>query len=296
MSKLLKELLNLTEERDKSLQYTEKKVKGQIDRVIVELTGNQSGRFTKLVKQYIDVKEDLDALETVRLALNETIKEEMIPLFNATDEVYTRVVDTVGASLNLSKRVKATTKETTDYEKIYEGMVALVDEDLKKKLEELKKSFTSIANVNEKSPALRVDIKEGMIKTVVSFIKDVTRKFTSGLTKWTSSYDRKLDKLRMMIEELGTANVVTEAADTPKPDFKSKDGKIEMYMDFDDREGQFYCYGAKNAEEAETLVLDHIKEVDKFFAKHDLSIMDCVSTDEGSYDADEDVFVDYVTF
>jgi len=295
MTKLLKELLALSEERDPALQYTEKLVKNKIDRVIVSLTGNQSGRFTKLVKQYKDVKEEMEALETVRGALNETIKEELVPLFNATDEVYTRVVETVGASLVLSKRVAESTKTTTDYEKIYAAMVELVGEDLKTKLEELKKAFTETSKVAEKSPGLRVDIKEGVIKSIVSLIKGIISKFTTGLNGWLGTYDRKLDKLRVQIEDLNLAEVVKEENESGSPAFKVD--TLEFYFDVDGDETSAYIYyiGAKTKEEAEDILLDHVKELDAFLEKQGKSIADA-NLISSKFDKVELVWVDRLKF
>ncbi len=202
MGKLLKELLYISEGRDPSLQYTEKKVKDQVDRVIVQLSGHQSGRFTKLVKQYKEMQEELEKLTTVKDALNESLKEEMIPLFNAEDEIFTRVVETCGASLVLAKKAKPT--EKTDWE----GLAKMIMEEItdmmpeaKEKMEQLVKLYTTVKE-SDKAPGLRVDIKEGAIKSIIAVIKELSNKFISSISSWTKKYDRRLDKIRLQLEEL----------------------------------------------------------------------------------------------
>lgn len=189
MIKTLKEYLR--EQRDPDLDYTEKKAKGAVDKVIVELKGNQSGKFTKLIKEYSSLKVQIDALEVKRVDLNAKIKDETESLFDAEDEVYTRVVETVSATLNLSKKTVVTSTKT-DYEKVIEQLLEMVP-DLTDKIQELIEANTKITS-STRSPSLRVDLNEG----VFDWIKGLYAKIKT----WAKGYDSDLKSLNKLISQL----------------------------------------------------------------------------------------------
>lgn len=179
------------EARDQNLDYTEKKVKGEIDRVTVELKGNKSGNFTKLIKEYSLLKGKIEDLETKQKELNIKIKAETEELFDSEDVVYTRCIDTVSATLSLSKKTVVTSTKT-DYQKVIDAITDLVPS-LAEQIQELIDANTKISTT-EKSPALRVDLKEG----VWDWLTGVWSKIKS----WAKGYDKKLDNIKDMIEEL----------------------------------------------------------------------------------------------
>ena len=93
----------MKEARDASLSYTEKKVKGQIDRVIVELEGHESGKFTRITNRFRRLKFLKEAIAEREKGMNEEIKDAMTKYFDATDEIYTRVIDTISLTMTLAK-------------------------------------------------------------------------------------------------------------------------------------------------------------------------------------------------
>jgi uncharacterized protein YdcH (DUF465 family) len=193
---LIKELIQLQEgARRKDLEYKEKKVKNILDKVIVDIKGKESAKFTRLAKAYKEVKDEMDALETIRESLNDEIKEEALELFNAEDEVLTRVIETVSLTVQLSKR-GFTTKTDVNYEKIITDISALVPA-LKDKITEIVAACTNVTKT-PRSPALTVKVNEGVIGSITSFAK----KFMMNVLKWCKGYDAKLDKVRKSIEAL----------------------------------------------------------------------------------------------
>lgn len=187
----------LEEARVSTLEYTEKKVKGQIDRVIVSLQGNESGKFTKLIKAYSELKTATEELELKQKALNEKIKDEALEYFDSRDEVLTRVVETVSASMTISKKTVVKTSKT-DYQKVIDAITELVPE-LKDQIDKLIEANTKISET-EKSPGLRVDLKESEV--LEEGFKTYLKSLWSKIKSWTKSYDKKLNMVKEQINQL----------------------------------------------------------------------------------------------
>ena len=103
----------LTEARRSDLPYTEKKSKGAIDKVIVTLEGNESGKFTKLAKRFKELREATDELSKTTDELNRDIKEQAIEFFDAADEIHTRIVETVSMTILIGKRQPDSIEKTS---------------------------------------------------------------------------------------------------------------------------------------------------------------------------------------
>lgn len=196
---LLSELLNITEARKSELTYSEKKVKDEIDRVIVALEGNESGKFTRLITRYKRLQKGVAALSEQQEILNAKMKEQVEDYFNAEDEVYTRVVDTISATMTIAKKTVATSKKV-DYDAIIAGILELVPE-LTEKVDELKKQHTKITQT-EKSPALRTTIKEDIVSDVFKMIKSSVKQLLSQIKAWGRSYDKRLNKVNSLISKI----------------------------------------------------------------------------------------------
>jgi hypothetical protein len=185
----------LKEGRSEDLPYTEKSVKGKLDKVIVELKGNQSGKFTKLAKRYQELKEATDELEKKQKEFNAEIKKEALDLFDAQDEVMTRVVETVSMTIQLSKKTEVTTSKV-DIDAIIAGLSLLVPE-LTDQINVLVEANTKVSK-SVRSPALKVALKEGILDNIKDWISGV---FDSVML-WTKNFDRKKDKLQVQIDSL----------------------------------------------------------------------------------------------
>lgn len=190
----------LPEARSKDLNYVEKKVGGELDRVIVTLSGRDSEAYTKLAKSFKRTKTQIERLFKVQEALNKTVKEKALELFDAEDEVMTRVVDTVSLGITISKKpiIQDTTK--TDWEKVALEIAKLTPE-LDDKIQEIIKAYTQTKPGVKKDVSLRVDIKEA--NAVVDFVWDKLKaafsKLTDKLKAWGTGYDSKLDKIKEMM-------------------------------------------------------------------------------------------------
>lgn len=184
----------INEARRSNLTYTEKKVKGELDRVIVTLEGKDSELFTKMGKNYKRIKTQIERLEKLQSNLNKDAKEAVADLFEANENVLTRVVDTVSISLTLSKLPEVKDKVTVDHEAIIKALLELQPE-LSSKISELTEKFTKVSAGVPKPESLRIDLKED-ISDVWKKITSLAKSFLSSIKSWGESYDKKLNKLK----------------------------------------------------------------------------------------------------
>lgn len=205
VSTLLLELL--TEARRKDLPYTEKKVKEAIDKVIVEVSGKESAKFTVLAKKYKDLKEATEALAKSTAEVNAQIKEEAIDLFDASDEVYSRIVETASMTIKIGRRQPDSVEKvvTVEYEKIIKEISDLVP-DLTEQIQKIIEANTTITNktVVAKAPQLRVDLKDDKVNegvldnfaTIVKVVRSVGKALLNSIKAWGRGYDRRLSDIR----------------------------------------------------------------------------------------------------
>jgi uncharacterized protein YdcH (DUF465 family) len=206
MEKLtLKERLLIEEasedrKRRADLTYVEKKVKNELDRVIVELKGNESGTLTRLASRYDRLDKAIKVMGQKRNELNAEIKEKVEDLFAAEDIVLTRVIETVSFTMTVSKKSKVADKVAIDYEAIATELAKLIPDDLQAKVDEIVKAYTTITPQPDKSPALSVKAKvtEGIISDLKASIVSLIKKIVKSIASWAPKFDKKLDKLKKM--------------------------------------------------------------------------------------------------
>jgi hypothetical protein len=188
--------------RRDDLQYIEKKVKGEIERVTVELKGSESGVLTRLASRYDRLDKAIKVMTQKRNELNADIKEKVEDLFAAEDIVLTRVIDTVSFTMTVSKKSKVADKTTIDFEAIAAELAKLIPDELQTKVDEIVAAYTKITPQPDKSPALSVKAKvtEGMISDIASSIMNFVKKVIKSVTSWAPNFDKKLNKLKKQAE------------------------------------------------------------------------------------------------
>ena len=191
----------LEEARRSDLTYTEKRVKGELDRVIVTLEGKNSEQFTKMGKNYKRIKTQIERLEKMQANLNTEAKKAVGDLFEASENVLTRVVDTVSISLTLSKLPEVKDKVTVDHEAIIRELISLQPE-LIDKINELTEKFTKVSPGTPKPESLRIDIKESVVGDAWGRIKSIAKTFLYKIKSWGDTYDTKLKKIKNKMSEL----------------------------------------------------------------------------------------------
>lgn len=195
--KELQEALAILEERKPGLTYVEKRVKGIIDRLTVELHGSDSSVFSRLAARYERLDKAIKKMGEKKNELNEQLKTRVEELFAAEDVVLTRVIETASFTLTLSKKQKQDPKKLVNYESIAAELVKLVPEELEAKVNEIYEAYTQIIPQEDKSPALRVKgkLEEGVLDMLATAIKTVKGLLKKMLT-WGAKYDKKLAALK----------------------------------------------------------------------------------------------------
>lgn len=200
----------LFESRDESIDYQEKLVKGQIDRVTAVLAGRDSEKWTKLSKRYKEVDNQLKILSAERDEMNVRVKNEFSTLFDAEDEVLTRVISTVSLTATLAKSTPASEKEEINHAAILDELLQMVPE-LAAQIKDLTTKHTAIKKVAAKSGALTVKLDEASGNSAWDKIKGFFSDYLKKVKLWGVKYDSKLAALKGKIR----SSNLTEKTLTP---------------------------------------------------------------------------------
>ena len=193
---LVKELLNLTEARDEGYGvYTDIEVKKKVEKVLLSLKGAKASALTKLITEYEEVEKSLDALKEKRDALNTQVKERVSTLFDAGDEVLTRMVETASITLTLSKLTK-TRKDTVNYKAALDHLVLLMPE-LKEQVDLLIEEHTEVEEKTT-APRLSSKLKEGIVDSAIKSFKSLLSKVKT----WARGFDKKLKTLEAEVNNI----------------------------------------------------------------------------------------------
>lgn len=207
----------LVEERNKDWKYTEKRVKGALNKVILELEGSDSGAMSRLMTRYKRLDRQWKLMEERRNEVNRQVKDVADRIFDAEDALATRVIETVSYSVMLTKATPASEKEATkkvDYESAYAALARLVPE-LEAKAKEILEKYTELVPPKDTPAALKYTPKldEG-VGTVVKGWLSKAKAFVKEFLGWGRSYDAKLDAFRRKYKL--KAAIVKEDIEAPK--------------------------------------------------------------------------------
>jgi len=182
------------------IEYKEKKVKGVLDRVIALLSGNKSGAFTRIAQRYKRIDRLAKLMKDERDALNKEVKAKILPLFDAQDEIYTRVIETASLTITLS-RVQSGSNEYLDIESYVEELEKLMP-GMEKQIEALRKQFTIVEEF-EKDSALRVKVKEDESEDRLT---QYASRAAAMISAHTDALGAKLDSLKQHMAADGLLN------------------------------------------------------------------------------------------
>lgn len=196
-------VIELTEARNPLLKYLEKKAKDVIVRVTVFLTGSESAQATRLAKRFKRLDQAMKHHIKLRDEANAEAKKLFETLFDAEDEILTRVIETATVTMTLSKAVKGSDKppvETVDFEAAYRDLSELVlglteqKEKLNKKIEAILAKHTTSTPARDTPAKLTTDVKldEGIMDTLKKMVNTVVESIKS----WATGYDKKLDAFK----------------------------------------------------------------------------------------------------
>jgi len=185
----------LMEVRKPDVDYNEEFVEDQLDKVVAVLEGKQGSYTTALAREYDQVNSEYKELKEERKELRGDLLEHAESLFDAEDEVATRIIETVGLTLQLDKPVSYE-REDFDKEGFLKELMDLVPE-LDEQIEELIEKYTEVKQIERSS---RVRVKEEGMKDKVQKAWDKVSNLLYGfwqkIRRWGQSYDRRLEKIR----------------------------------------------------------------------------------------------------
>jgi len=197
------------EARRSHLTYTEKKVKGEIDKVITELKGSESGQATLLAKRLHNLNVALKKMDEKRKEYNEKLTAEVEDLFDqSTDIVYTRIVKTASFIIQVAKQEQVKEKAEVDYESIYKELANMVPAHLLPAIDQLFDTYTRKWMPDPKKPSLRVSpIEEasaasGVLMTFLEKVITSAKGLLKRMKSWGESYDAELKDLHKKFNHL----------------------------------------------------------------------------------------------
>jgi hypothetical protein len=192
-----KESLSLFEARKPGLAYTEKQVKGTLDRVTVALKGTDSANMTKLAKRYARLEVSMKAMKEKHEELNTRLKSEVQDLFEAEEVVVTRVVETAQFTLTMAKEIQKTEgSKEVDYNSIIAALSALIPSELQSRVDEITEKYTRL--IPPKAPIKKLSVSKEVPESInlVEGIFDFIKNFVKSITNWATRFDAKLENLK----------------------------------------------------------------------------------------------------
>lgn len=164
------------------------------DKAEVELTGTDSMVYTKLAQKVERISQLEEEIKQLKAQVKSETRQYVAGLFEADDEVRTRVVNTKQFVLTLSKQPKPT--ETYQYAKIVAELEKSLTPKLLVVLQNLKEQFKTVV---QKEPSLRIEPRESVTESILSNLKGYFRNYLSFIVNWGKHYDRELAILESML-------------------------------------------------------------------------------------------------
>lgn len=200
-------IVELFEARQKELSYTEKRVKGALQKVTLALEGSNSGAMTRLTKRYERLDKTAKLLKERRDALNAQIKDVGDRVFDAEDALATRIIETVSYTIMLTAAEKAEHKQPSkkiDFESAYGELAKLVPE-LTEAAQKILEKYTELVPPKDTPVGLRVKAKDQVDESIATVVRSAFTKFMTWIKSWGQQYDEKLDAIKKKYPVKGMA-------------------------------------------------------------------------------------------
>jgi len=181
------------------VSYHAEETKGMISKIIVNLKGSYSGRFTKIGRNLKRIEWLESKIKQLKEETKAEVKEFSADWFHASDAASTRVIETVSFIFQLSKDPKPT--ETVKYAKVIEELQDQLTPELQKVLEALISKHSSSV---QKSPSLKTidkatQTEESINEGIGEKLKGFYSKLKNWVDSWGSKYDSKLNALKAQV-------------------------------------------------------------------------------------------------
>jgi hypothetical protein len=161
---------------------------GDFDSVTAQLSGMKEKIPNKLAEKSLELKNTIESLEDERVKLHATIGEGSKSIFDASDAVLTRYIETSKAIITLSKETQdiASAEESVDYEKVLQEIYKLVSKKLIPEIELIVKNNTKVIQKVKKGSATKV-----MVRTKEPKIESINED-TNEFSNWFNNYEQKV--------------------------------------------------------------------------------------------------------
>lgn len=172
-----RKLINLVESRDPTIEY---EPRGK--EIVAKLRSHKSGVYTRLANNIEQIEQHEFEIKRLKEIVKQDTRENIADLFDASDAVHTRVVETMSVVFTLSKDPEATV--SPKYKDILEELSTHLTPELLAVLNKLKEKMVT---VTQKQPSLKIKkLDEGEL--------------TNAVLNWAEGYDQRLDAIK---QELG---------------------------------------------------------------------------------------------
>ena len=199
----------LSEVRQPGVRYTEIKAKNAVVKVIAELSEHEASVFSKIARRFDRLNTAIKKMSEMSKNLNADLKTRIKDLFDAEDMVLTKVVDTASFAATLAAIAKLDPnkkKQVVDWKKIAEELAELIPDELQAQVEAITKKYTVDSIMDVKEPSLTITNKaaekaarDKKLEEAIDLIKKMAKAVLNHVSKWASSYDRKINRLKKQL-------------------------------------------------------------------------------------------------
>lgn len=172
-------------------------VSGDFDSVTAKLSGMKEKIPNKFAAESLQLKTQIEELESKRADIHKMMGEGANALFDAEDAILTRYIETSKAIVTLTKETQDVTsqEEEIDYPAVLQEIYKLVSKKLIPEIELAIKNNTKIINKVKKGSASRVMVR-GKDQTIESLNES-----DEEIANWAMGYKNKVDARMSQYDE-----------------------------------------------------------------------------------------------
>ena len=195
----------LLEIRQADLDYSEVRSspkKGlKLEKVILDLKGNNSGALTRLLKRYERLDKAAQLSKIARDQVNAQIKNIGDMHFDAEDSLVTRIMETNQFTAMLTASQPGSTKplvKTVHWEAAYNELCTMIPE-LIAQYEKITEKYTTLTPAKDTPVGLKVNSK--LVEGVFSTIRGALASLATSIKEWAVGYDARLKALKKSFKD-----------------------------------------------------------------------------------------------
>jgi Zn-dependent oligopeptidase len=178
-----RKIINLVEGRDPNIEYEPRGTE-----VVAHLKSYNSQIYTKLATKIEKIEQLESEIKQLKEEVKQETRENIAELFDATDAVHTRVVETISVIFTLSKDPKAT--ESPKYKDILEELSTHLTPELLTMLNGLKERMVT---VTQKAPSLKIR------RVDESYLSNLFHEIKLAVLNWAQRYDARLNHIKQQL-------------------------------------------------------------------------------------------------